>query len=152
MQVVKKQLNSCGLFQDWPSQAAGAVSMSSTVLTSQCYQWLHNRSTSYLCARKRERSSSYSLMAMWSIWTQNSVICLDDFRSILADGCTSPLLEVLWKIVWCFWSTNVFVINFQEFSWLWTLVTLGGRNSPRTWKSNSAQWLWWCRTDRSSFV
>ena len=62
-----------GLFQDWPSPAVGDVSMSSTVLTCLCYQWLHSRSTSSSCARRRGRSSLSSRTEMWWKWTQNLV-------------------------------------------------------------------------------
>ena len=65
-------------FQDWPSPAVGDVLMSSTALTCLCCQWLHSRSTSSSCARRRGRSSLSSRTEMWWKWTQNLVtfVCL----------------------------------------------------------------------------
>lgn len=55
------------------NQEVGAVLTSSTALTFLCSPSRRNKSTSYWCARKREKSSLYSRMAMWWTWTQNLV-------------------------------------------------------------------------------
>ena len=55
------------------NQEVGVVLTSSTALTFLCSPWRRNKSTSYWCVRKREKSSLYSRMAMWWTWTQNLV-------------------------------------------------------------------------------